>query len=96
MIIATNIYIVNSENRDAAIAEMITVTAASLQVEGVIKHSYYADIGDPTVIRFYGEFEDAEAVERQKKGQHVAPFFEAMEALGVTTSGGFLSTYTPL
>lgn len=91
MIIATNIYTVNSENRDAAIAEMIKVSAASRQVEGVIKHSYYADIGDPTVIRFYGEFEDSEALDRQ----HNAPFYEAMKALAVTTSGGFLSTYTP-
>jgi quinol monooxygenase YgiN len=92
MIIATNVYTVNSENRDTAMAEMMKYSAASRQVEGVINHSYYADIGDPTIIRFYGEFEDMEAVERQ----HNAPFYKAMKALGVTTSGGFLSTYTPL
>ena len=96
MIIATRIYTVNAENREKAIAEMIKTSRISRQAAGILTHSFYADLDDPTAIRFYGEFEDVGALRIQIKSQHEAVYKEAMAAMGVTATPGTLSTYTPV
>lgn len=96
MIIATRIYTVNPENREQAIAEMIKVSQNSRQAAGVITHGFYADLDGPTAIRFYGEFENVEALETQIKSQHELAFKEAMARLGVTAAPGKPSAYTPV
>ena len=65
-----------------AIAEMIKVSRISRQAAGVIVHGFYANLDDPTAVRFYGEFEDVEALRTQIKSQHEVAFKEVMAALG--------------
>lgn len=96
MIIASNVYTVSSENRDTAIKAMRKVSQASLKIEGITNHGFYEDLREPNTIRFYGEFASPEAVKSQHESQHAKEFWELMKELGVTTSGGMISTYTPL
>jgi len=96
MIIATRIYTVNAENREKAIAEMIKTSLISRQAAGILTHSFYADLDDPTAIRFYGEFENVAALRTQIKSQHSMVFKEVMAAMGVTARPGTISTYTPV
>lgn len=96
MIFGSRIYTVNAENREQAIAEMIKNSRISRQAPGVITHGFYADLDDPTAIRFYGEFEDVAALETQIKSQHEIAFKEAMALLGVTAAPGKPSAYTPV
>ena len=94
MIIATRIYTINAENREQAVAAMNKEVQIARQMSGIITHGFYADVDDPTIIRFYGEFETVEALEAQIKSQHKVHFNEAIAELGVKLSPGTVSMYT--
>jgi quinol monooxygenase YgiN len=94
MIIATRIYTVNAENREQAIAEMIKAARISRQSAGIITHSFYADLDDPTAVRFYGEFETVAALETQIKSEHEVAYKEVMAKIGVIAGPGTVSRYT--
>lgn len=95
MIIVTNIKTVNPEKRDEAVAEMMKMSKISRQVSGITRYGFYADLDDPNTFRFYAEFESVEVIKTQHQSQHFKAFVEAAKAIGVTTSGGLASAYTP-
>jgi quinol monooxygenase YgiN len=96
MIIVTNIKTVNPEKRDEAVAEMKKITKISRQVSGIIRYGFYADLDDVNTFRFYAEFESVDTFKTQHQSQHFKAFVEVEKTIGITTSNGIGSYYTPI
>ena len=96
MIIRTGVFNVNSETRDQVVAAMMTWSEIARQTSGCLSHSFYADLGDPNTIRFYGEWESEEARQGTTDNPRFADLWAVMKEHDVIVQEGSGRTATPL
>jgi quinol monooxygenase YgiN len=80
MVIVAGTVLLNAETRDAALAAMNTVVAATRPENGCISYGFYADLNNPLSFQLYELWESQSALDAHMQQKHTQDFLAEVPA----------------
>lgn len=81
MIVIHAAFPIASEKRDEALDQIEALVEQSQAEDGMIEYRATTDVTDPNVVRFFEQYEDAEAFEAHTQTEHFQAFEAALPEL---------------
>jgi quinol monooxygenase YgiN len=83
MIVVSGVVTVEHDDREAAVAAVTRLAAATRDEEGCLSYAFWSDLEDPGRFRVFEEWQSDEALARHFEQPHMAEFRRAMAAVKV-------------
>lgn len=74
MIVVSGVIEVAAENRDQAVAAIVALARVTRLETGCLSYAFYEDVEQTNRFRVFGEWRDAEALQKHFRTPHMAAF----------------------